>query len=116
MIFSFAASYSIFYSFFNKGSLVDVVYVDYIKQEIRVNYFTLWNSPRKVVIPFEGMTWSILPGGLSLNRLRIFLKSGKRIVICDGGLGWSDIEQLKSALSKIVEEEHWFGTFFRRNS
>lgn len=100
-----------FYSFLNKGSLADVVYVDYIKQEIRVIHYTIGNRQLKTVIPFEGMRWDVYWGGKSLDRLRIFPKSGKRIVICKGGLGWTweDIGQLESALTKVVEREHGFG-------
>ena len=100
-----------FYSFHNKRSLADVVYVDYIKQEIRVTHYTLGNRQLKTVIPFEGMTWGVVWGGRSLDRLRIFSQDGKKIVICEGGLGWTlgDFEHLKSALTKVVEPEHGFG-------
>ncbi len=100
-----------FYSFLNKGSLADVVYVDYIKQEIRANHYTIGNRQLKTVIPFEGMTWEVVWGGRSLDRLRIFSQDGKKIVICEGGLGWTwnDFGQLKSALTKVVEREHGFG-------
>ena len=88
-----------------------MVYVDYIKQEIRINHYTIGNRQLKTVIPFEGMTWDVLNGGRSLDRVRIFPKNGKRIVICEGGLGWTweDIGQLKSALTKVVGREHGFG-------
>ena len=66
-----------FYSFLNKGSLADVVYVDYIKQEIRVIHYTIGNRQLKTVIPFEGMRWDVVWGGKSLDRLRIFPKAEK---------------------------------------
>ena len=53
----------------------------------------------------KGSLADVVWGGKSLDRLRIFPKSGKRIVICKGGLGWTweDIGQLESALTKVVE-------------
>lgn len=100
---------ALYYSLINKGSLVESVSVDYLRQEIRVVHFTLLNRQHKVVVPFEGMSWSVLPGGRSLDRLRIFPKQGNRIVICEGGLGWTgeDVGRLESALSRIVELEQW---------
>ena len=105
---------SVWYSILNKGSLVDTIKVDYIKQEIRVLYYTLSNQQRQVTIPFEGMTWNILPGGRSRDRIRIFPKEGERIVVCIDTLGWTfeDFEQLRSALSRITEEGHWTDTGF----
>ncbi len=100
---------ALYYSLINKGSLVESVSVDYLRREIRVVHSTLLNRQHKVVVPFEGMSWSVLPGGFSFDRLRIFPKQGNRIVICEGGLGWTgeDVDRLESALSKIVEREHW---------
>jgi hypothetical protein len=100
---------ALYYSLINKGSLVESVSVDYLRREIRVVHFTLLNRQHRVAVPFEGMSWSVLPGGRSLDRLRIFPKQGDRIVICEGGLGWTgeDVDQLESALSRIVDREHW---------
>lgn len=100
--------FSLFYSFLNKGSLADVVYVDFIKQEISVIHYTLDGRQLKTIIPFEGMTWDVYWGNSSLDKLRIFPKNGKRVVICEGTLGWTieDIELLKSVLSRIVERKH----------
>ena len=100
---------ALYYSLINKGSLVESVSFDYLRKEIRVVHFTLLNRQHKVVVPFEGMSWSVLPGGRSLDRLRIFPKQGDRIVICEGGLGWTgeDVDRLESALSRIVEREPW---------
>lgn len=100
---------SAWYSFLNKGSLVDTIKIDYIKKEINVLRYTLINEQREVTIPFEGIKWNILPGGRSKDRLRIFPQNGKRIVICEDTLGWTceDISELKSALSVIVKEGHW---------
>lgn len=100
---------SAWYSMLNKGSLVDTIKIDYIKQEINVLRYTLINEQREVTIPFEGMKWNILPGGSSKDRLRIFPQNGKRVVICEDTLGWTydDIKKLRSALSIIIKEEHW---------
>lgn len=100
---------SAWYSFLNKGSLVDTIKIDYIKQEINVLRYTLINEQREVTIPFEGIKWNFLPVGRSKDRLRIFPQNGKRIVICEDTLGWTceDISELKSALSVIVKEVHW---------
>ena len=109
LVYLISLGIALYYSLINKGSLVESVSFDYKRQEIRIVHFTLLNRQHKVVIPFEGMSWSVLPGGNSLNRLRIFSKQGSRIVICEGGLGWTgrDVDCLKSALSRIVEPEHW---------
>ena len=47
-------------------------------------------------------------GPFAFNRLRIFPKDGKRIVIVEDVLGWDETEfaQLESALSKIVSKEY----------
>ena len=109
LVYLISLGIALYYSLINKGSLVESVSVDYLRQEIRVVHFTLLNRQYKVVVPFEGMSWSVLPGGYSLDRLRIFPKQGNRIVICEGGLGWTgeDVDRLESALSRIVEREHW---------
>ncbi|MBO7586842.1 MAG: hypothetical protein J6T13_06655 [Bacteroidales bacterium] len=109
LVYLISLGFALYYSLINKGSLVESVSFDYLRLEIRVVHFTLLNRQHKVVIPFEGMSWSVLPGGFSLDRLRIFPKQGDRIVICEGGLGWTgeDVERLESALSRIVEREHW---------
>lgn len=109
LVYLISLGIALYYSLINKGSLVESVSVDYLRQEIRVVHSTLLNRQHKVVVPFEGMSWSVLPGGRSLDRLRIFPKQGDRIVICEGGLGWTgeDVDQLESALSRIVEREHW---------
>ena len=109
LVYLISMGFALYYSLINKGSLVESVSFDYSRQEIRVVHSTLLNRQHKVVVPFEGMSWSELPGGYSLDRLRIFPKYGNRIVICEGGLGWTerDVDQLKSALSRIVEREHW---------
>ena len=100
--------FSLFYSFLNKGSLADVVYVDFIKQEISVIHYTLAGRQLKTIIPFEGMTWDVYYGNSYLDKLRIFPKNGKRVVICEGTLGWTfeDSKLLKSVLSRIVERKH----------
>ena len=100
---------SAWYSILNKGSLVDTIEIDGIKQEIRILHYTLFNQQCNVAIPFEGMRWNILPGGRSKDRLRIFPQNGKRVVICEDTLGWTceDINKLRSALSVIVKEGHW---------
>lgn len=99
---------ALLYSFLNKGSLADVVYVDFIKQEISVIHYTLYGRQQKTIIPFEGMTWDVYYGNSTLDKLRIFPKNGKRVVICVGTLGWTfeDSELLKSVLSRIVERKH----------
>ena len=109
LVYFISLGIALYYSLINKGSLVESVSVDYLRQEIRVVHFTLLNRQHKVVVPFEGMSWSVLPGGRSLDRLRIFPKQGNRIVICEGGLGWTgeDFGRLESALSRIVEREQW---------
>ena len=71
---------SAWYSILNKGNLVDTIKIDYIKQEINVLHYTLFNQQRVVTIPFEGMTWNILPGGRSKDRLRIFPQNGKQLL------------------------------------
>lgn len=100
---------SLFYSFINKGSLVETVHIDYIKQEIRVLRYTLWGRQRKVVISFKGFSWDVLPGGKSPDRLRLFPLASDRIVICEGTLGWTgdDCDCLKEALSDIVDKDFW---------
>ena len=109
LVYLISMGIALYYSLINKGSLVESVSFDYLRKEIRVVHFTLLNRQHKVVIPFEGMSWSVLPGGRSLDRLRIFPKQGDRIVICEGGLGWTgeDVDRLESALSRIVEREPW---------
>lgn len=101
--------FALFYSFINKGSLVETVHIDYIQQEIRVLRYSLWGRQFKVVIPFKGFTWDELPGGNSPYRLRLFPLADNRIVICEGSLGWTgdDCVRLKEALSEIVEKDFW---------
>lgn len=115
LIFLISVLLSAWYSILNKGSLVDTIKIDYNKQEIRVLYYSLFNRKRQVTLPFEGMEWNVLPGGYSSNRIRIFPKEGKRIVVCEGTLGWTyeDYNQLRSALSKITEEGHWTETILK---
>jgi len=105
-----STGFSLYYSLINKGSLVEEVTVEYAKQEVRVLHYTLFNQEHKTVVPFEGLSWSILPGGQSLDRFRIIPKEGPRIIICEGGLGWKseDIERLSLALSKVVDMEPWY--------
>lgn len=100
---------SAWYSFLNKGSLVDMIKIDYIKQEINILRYTLLGQQREETISFEGVKWNIMPGGRSKDRLRIFPQNGKRVVICEDTLGWTyeDINKLRSALSVIVKEGHW---------
>lgn len=109
LVYLISLGFALYYSLINKGSLVESISFDYLRQEIRVVHFTLLNRQHRVVVPFEGMSWSVLPGGRSLDRLRIFPKQGDRIVICEGALGWTeeDVDRLESALSKIVEREPW---------
>lgn len=115
IIFLISVLGSAWYSILNKGSLVDTIKIDYIKQEIRVLYYTLFNKQCNVTIPFEGMTWNVLPGGRSTDRIRIFPKEGEKIVVCEGTLGWTyeDFNQLRSTLSKITEEGHWTETILK---
>ncbi len=103
---------SAWYSFLNKGSLVDMIKIDYIKQEINVLRYALLGQQHEVTVPFEGMKWNILPGGRSKDRLRIFPQDGTRVVVCEGTLGWTydDFQNLRSALSVIVKECHWTDT------
>lgn len=97
-------------SFAEKGSLVETVHIDYKKQEIRVLRYNLLKRQFKIVIPFEGFSWDVLWGGRSANRLRMFQPDGKRIVICEGVLGWTveDLLHLESALSKVVAQDDWW--------
>lgn len=96
------------YSFVNKGSLADIVYVDFTKQEICVVHYTLGKRQLKTIIPFEGMTWDVYYGWGHYGKVRIFPKNGKRMVICEGTLGWTDGDStlLESMLSRIVERKH----------
>ena len=97
-------------SFAEKGSLVETVHIDYKKQEIRVLRYNLLKRQFKIVIPVEGFSWDVLWGGRSANRLRMFQPDGKRIVICEGVLGWTveDLLHLESALSKVVAQDDWW--------
>ncbi len=103
---------SAWYSFLNKGSLVDMIKIDYIKQEINILRYTLLGQQREETISFEGVKWNIMPGGRSKDRLRIFPQDGTRVVVCEGTLGWTydDFQNLRSALSVIVKECHWTDT------
>lgn len=102
-------AFSLFFSLLHKGSLVETVCVDYINQEIRVLRYDLLCRQHKEVIPFKGFAWDVLPGGRSPDRLRLFPLEGKRIVICEGELGWTieDCQKLESALSVITDENYW---------
>ncbi|MCR4736652.1 MAG: hypothetical protein K5846_00645 [Bacteroidales bacterium] len=109
-VFLFAFGFALFLSFLGKGSLVEAVYVDYKKLEIRVLRYDLLKRQYKIVIPFEGFSWDMLNGGgRGPDRLRMFQPNGKRVVICEGVLGWTieDFQHLKSALSKVVAEDDW---------
>lgn len=106
----FSVFLGLFWVSFNSGSLVETVHIDYVKQEIRVLRYTLWDRQRMVKIPFEGFYWEMYRPGRFLDRLRLFPLAGKKIVICHGGLtGWTgeDFNALKAALSEIAPEIDW---------
>lgn len=109
-VFIFAISFALFISFVSKGSLVEYVYVDYKKMEIRVLRYDIMKRPIKDVISFEGFSWDVLNGGRGPDRLRMFRPDGKRIVVCEGVLGWTfdDFLHLRSALSKVAEQSDWW--------
>lgn len=96
-----------FYSFINKGNLVDSVTIDYKNQEIRVKYYSLLKKEHNVTFPFEGFSWSILHGGRSQNRLRFQHEQRSKIVLCEDSLGWTfeDCSHLHQALSRITPRE-----------
>ena len=95
------------YSLINKGSLVDKITIDHQKQEIRVQRYNMFKRERRVTIPFDGFSWNVLKGGRSQDRLRLFPKTGRRIIICEDSLGWTqkDCDRLKKALEKITPRE-----------
>ena len=88
---------------------METVHIDYVKQEIRVLRYTWWGRQRKVVIPFKGFSWDVMPGGRGPDRLRLFPLVDNRIVICEDTLGWTyeDCQKLEAALSEIVDKDHW---------
>lgn len=100
---------SVVFSLLHKGSLVETVHIDYVKQEIRVLRYTCWGRQRKVVIPFKGFSWDVMPGGRGPDRLRLFPLVDNRIVICEDTLGWTyeDCQKLEAALSEIVDKDYW---------
>lgn len=99
--------FSLFYSFINKGSLVEEVTVDYDRREIRVLRYDLRRRKHQEVISLEGFKWSVMSGGKSPNRLRICPAKAPRLVICESSLGWTtdDCLHLHRALTAIVERE-----------
>ena len=109
LVIGFASVFSFIVSLDLKGSLVEAVHIDYIKQEIKVVRYDLLGRQHIVEIPFDGFTWDVKLGGKRPSRLRLFPLEGKRIVICKGVLGWTmeDCHKLESALSVIVDEDHW---------
>lgn len=109
-VFIFAISFALFISFVSKGSLVEAVYVDYKKMEIRVLRYDIMKRPIRDVISFGDFSWDVLNGGRGPDRLRMFRPDGKRIVVCEGVLGWTfdDFQHLRSALSKVAEQSDWW--------
>jgi hypothetical protein len=108
-VFLFAFCFALFLSILGKGSLVETVCIDYIKREIRVLQYNLLYHQHKIVIPFEGFSWDVMNGGRGPDRLRMFQPNGKRVVICEGVLGWTfeDFLRLKSELSMVAAQDDW---------
>ena len=102
-------AFSLLFSLGHKGSLVETVCVDYVKQEIRVLRYDLLSHQHNAVIPFKGFSWDVISGGRFPDRIRLFPLEDKRIVICKGELGWSfeDCQKLESVLSEIVDKDDW---------
>ena len=108
-VFISAFCFALFLSFLSKGSLVETIYVDYKKREIRVLRYDLLRRQYKIVIPFEGFSWDVMNGGRGPDRLRMFQPDGKRVVICEGVLGWTldDFQRLILELSEVVAQDDW---------
>jgi len=106
-VFLFAFCGTLLFAFVGKGSLVETVYVDYKKREIRVLRYDLLKRQYKIVIPFEGFSWDVKRGGRAPDRLRMFQSDGRRVVVCEGVLGWTfeDFQRLRSALSTVVAQD-----------
>ena len=108
-VIGFASVFSLIISLDHKGSLVETVRIDYIKQKIKVFRYDLLGRQHIVEIPFVGFVWDVQREFRRTSRLRLFPLVGKRIVICEGELGWTieDCHKLESALSVIVDEDHF---------
>lgn len=64
-----------------KGSLVDTITIDHQKQEIRVQCYNQFKRERRVTIPFDGFSWNVQTGGTDASRIRLFPKTGRRIIL-----------------------------------
>ena len=92
----------------NKGSLVEEVAIDRSRREIQVIHYRLWGQRCERKIPFDGFSWSVSRDKYDGDRVRIYPKQGRRIVVVENKLGWNtnDVKNLIDALSQIKKSNY----------
>ena len=90
----------------SKGSLVESVAIDNPRQEMRVVHYQLAGVRCERIIPFEGFTWDVL-SARDGNRLRLFPREGRRIVVVEGYWGWryEDFAELVTAMHQFTRKK-----------
>lgn len=90
----------------SKGSLVESVTIDNPRQELRVVHYRSTGTRCERTIPFEGFRWDVL-SARDGNRLRLFPREGRRIVVVEGYLGWryEDFAELVTAMHSFERKK-----------
>lgn len=94
------------FAWMSKGSLVESVTIDNPRQEMRVVHYQLTGVRCERIIPFEGFMWDVL-SARDGNRLRLFPREGRRIVVVEGYLGWryEDFAEIVIAMHQFTKKK-----------
>lgn len=94
------------FAWMSKGSLVESVTIDNPRQEICVVHYQVSGVRCERIIPFKGFMWDVL-SARDGNRLRLFPREGRRIVVVEGYMGWSyaDFAEIVTAMHQFTKKK-----------